>query len=432
MKGLGAVPSIFLPPLCVWAFLTGCSAPKSDTASASKKNIELTIRHSQLRGFEHGLSDLLEDFTREFPHVTVKSELVPWDGGEQYRLYAAGFGSKSDGFDVFAQDVVWISEFADKGWTLDLSDYFHQDDRNDFLIGTIEAATYKGRISAVPWYADAGLLYYRKDLLEKHGRPVPKTWGQMTEASKAILLRENEPGLSGFIWQGKQYEGLVCNAVEFLGSNGVRILDDQGRWGLEPRPRALKALDFMQALIYQHQISPMLVLEADEESSREVFQNGHAIFLRNWPYAISLFSRPGSPIRDKYGIAPLPHFEGQASVSSLGGWFLSVNRFSKHPAEAYELIARLTSAKVQKMLFEKVGYMPTRSALYEDAELLRSYPHLAALGGVFSRATARPKSPRYTQVSAVLQEEISKVLSQSKTPDQALTDMRRRMQPLLE
>jgi multiple sugar transport system substrate-binding protein len=313
-------------------------------------------------------------------------------------------------------DVIWVPEFARAGWLTDLSDLLGPGEEKAFFPGPIQAVTLSGRSYAIPWYIDAGVLYYRKDLLRKYGFPVPMTWAELVATAQKITRKE--PDLYGFIWQGKQYEGLVCNALEYIWSNGGDVFED-GQPVLNSTRNA-EALRFMRDLIVKYRITPELVTTAIEEPTRHLFGSGKALFMRNWPYAWNIFEKKGSAVRGKVGVAPLPSFPGNQTASTLGGWQLGVNRFTKHPEAAKKLVRFLTSPASQKALALSVGYKPTRKALYKDPDLLRHQPFMASLYTVFLQARPRPVTPYYMMISQVLQPEFSAVLAGIKSPEDAL------------
>jgi multiple sugar transport system substrate-binding protein len=280
---------------------------------------------------------------------------------------------------------------------------------------------------AVPWYIDAGLLYYRSDLLARYGLDVPRTWPDLVSAARFVT--EREPGIYGFVWQGRQYEGLVCNALEVVWSNGGEVLKD-GRCVIDGRENA-EALRFMRDLIARYGVTPPLVTTATEETTRHLFGAGRALFMRNWPYAWNVFQREGSAVKDKVGVAPLPSFPGHPSASTLGGWQLGVNRHSKRAGAAEKLVAFLTSPEAQKRLALTVGYKPSRISLYADAELRREQPFIAGLHTVFMKARPRPVTPYYMMITQVMQSEFSAAVSGIRAPEEALLSARRQIDHIL-
>jgi trehalose/maltose transport system substrate-binding protein len=388
----------------------------------------IVFKHGKIAGDPARLRKLLDRFERENPGIAVKDETLPASTDEQHQFYAINLDSHSADFDVFALDVIWVPEFARAGWLLDVSGLFGPGETDAFFPGPMRAVVENNGIYAVPWYIDAGVLYYRKDLLKKYGRAVPKTWNELVETAR--MITRNEKGLYGFIWQGKQYEGLVCNALEFIWGNGGAVLVD-GKPVLDS-PQNREALRFMRDLIVKYDVTPALVTTAIEEPTRRLFESGKALFLRNWPYAWNLFEEDGSGVKGKVGVAPLPSFPGGQSASTLGGWQLGVNRFTRHPEAAGKLVRFLTSPAVQKTLALTIGYKPTRRALYRDPDLVRQQPFMASLYGIFMKARPRPVTPYYMMITQVMQPAFSAAITGIETPAEALESAQKQSEHILE
>ncbi|MFH1604719.1 MAG: ABC transporter substrate-binding protein [Pseudomonadota bacterium] len=385
----------------------------------------IVFKHGKLFGDPAPLRALLDEFERAHPRIAVRDETLPAASDAQHQFYAISLQAKSPAFDVLAVDVIWVAEFAHAEWLHELT--LTPQERAAFFRGPIEAVTYRGQVYAVPWFVDAGLLYYRKDLLAKYGLHVPRTWDELVRTAQAVMARE--PGIAGFVWQGKQYEGLVCNALEYVWSNGGAVLSG-GRLALDT-PRNRQALAFMADLVHRYGVTPASVTTATEEPSRHVFGQGRALFLRNWPYAWRLFQDPSSRVYGKVGVTMLPHFEGSAAAPTLGGWQLALNRHSRHLEAGGELVRFLTSAPAQKRLALAYGFQPARTALYRDPELLRAQPFLATLEHAFAVARPRPVTPYYVRVSQVLQSELSAIVTGLKTPQAALAAAQRKLRAIL-
>jgi multiple sugar transport system substrate-binding protein len=337
-------------------------------------------------------------------------------------------GSRSSDFDVFSLDVIWAPEFARAGWLREVGGLLKPGEQQAFFPGPIEAVIFEKKLYAIPWYIDAGILYYRSDLLKKHRLQVPGTWQELVKTAQEIT--HDEPGIYGYIWQGKQYEGLVCNALEFIWSNGGDVFSG-GKPSLAG-PRNEEALAFMRDLIAKYRVTPPLVTTAIEEQTRQLFGSGRALFMRNWPYAWTIFNRPESAVRGKVGIAELPSFPGNKSVSALGGWQIGINRYSRNPEAAEKFLLFLTSTAAQKELALNVGYKPARRALYKDPDLLRQQPDMAALYPVFMKARPRPVTPYYMMITGVLQPEFSAAITGIKKPGAALASAEKQVAHILE
>lgn len=399
-----------------------CTGPTSSSEAAPT----LVLKHSKLFGDPTAFEQLLAKFESEHRGVHVRAETLPATSDEQHLFYATNLAGGAADFDVFALDVIWVAEFARAGWLRDLSHLLPDEEHGEFFAGPLEAVTWNGRVYALPWFVDAGVLYYRKDLLARYGLSAPDTWDELAEA--ALIVTAGESGMYGFVWQGKQYEGLVCNALEYLWSNGGDVLDD-GRLVLDSETNRA-ALAYMRDLVTSG-VTPAFVTTLTEEPAREIFGRGAAVFMRNWPYAYRLFEEPGSAVRGKVGVLALPRFAGQQSASTLGGWQLGVNRYSKHPLAAERLARYLTAPAAQKALALAYGYAPPRRSLYADADLLAAQPFLVDLRAIYEQARPRPVTPHYVRISQVLQSEISGVISGLETPQQALGDAAREIEALL-
>ncbi len=395
-----------LAALCLGALLAGCGPREVSTGHEV-----VVFRHPKLFGDPAALERLFAEFERE-SGIRVRSETLPSASDEQHLFYAINLQAGSREFDVFALDVIWVAEFARAGWLVDLTALVPDADREDLFPGPLAAVTWNRRIYALPWFVDAGLLYYRKDLLDKHGLAPPATWQALVDAARVVTGRE--PGLYGFVWQGKQYEGLVCNALEFVrGQGGDLPASDAAR------DASLRGLAFMRALVIDG-VAPPFVTTLTEEPARVIFGQGRALFLRNWPYAWQLLARDGSPVQGKIGVAALPHAPGQPAAATLGGWQLGVNVHSARPAAAARVAAFLASARAQKALALAYGYAPPRRSLYRDPALARAQPFLASLREIFETARPRPVSPHYVALSQVLQSELSGVLTGERAPAAAV------------
>ncbi len=257
-------------------------------------------------------------------------------------------------------------------------------------------------------------VIWRKDLLDRYRLPPPRTWDQMVVQAELITEEEkrlHNADFHGFSGQFKQYEGLVCNMMEYILSNGGHILNaDTGKSGLAEK-EAIDAVRFVRDNVIA-KIAPRGVLTYQEPESLDLFVQGKAVFHRNWPYAWGVSNNPErSRIAGKVGIAKLPLFEGNQSYSTLGGWHAGISSYSKNKDAAWTFIQFLTSEKIQKVIALKAGKAPTRTSLYNDADILKSYPHFKDMKDVFLTAYPRPRTALYPAVSNVLQRYFSRAIS---------------------
>lgn len=410
--------------LLSFALVSSCTRARETEKSST---VTIVFKHGKIAGDPAYFRKLLDRFEQENPGLKVRDETLPSSTDEQHQFYVINLEGRSSDFDILSMDVIWVPEFAKAGWLRDISRLIPEEERGEFFPGPVEAVTHEGRVYAVPWYIDAGLLYYRKDLLEKYGEPLPATWDDLVRTASRIT--QHEPDLYGFVWQGKQYEGLVCNVLEYFRGNGGDVL--RGREVVIDSPENVEALGFMRDLVVKYRVTPELVFTAIEEPTRHIFGNGKVLFMRNWPYAWNIFQKEGSAVRGRVGVAPLPSFAGHKSASTLGGWQLGINRYSRYPEAAEKLVSFLTSPETQKEVALNIGYKPTRKALYGDADLVREQPFIAGLHDLFMKARPRPVSPYYMMITQVMQPEFSAALSGIKTPEAALRSARTQIEHIM-
>jgi multiple sugar transport system substrate-binding protein len=404
-------------------FLTACA----DRPPAGR--INLVFKHAKILGPADPLPRLLAEFEARHPGIRVKSESLGWSTDEQHQLYVINLEGGSPGFDVMMLDVIWVSEFARAGWLLELTPFLAPGELAPHFPAAIATATHDGRVWAIPWIMNVGLLYYRRDLLARYAFRPPDTYEDLVQQVRHIRAAERDPRLDGFLWQGKQYEGLTVNVLENLWANDTELLGEDGTVFPEPH-RAEEVLAFLRRLI-ETGVSPSWVSAADEELTRRPFGDGHAIFLRSWPYAMDLFELPASRVRGNVGIAPLPrHAGGTRGAGATGGAHLGIHSRTQHPEAALALVRFLTSDAAQKAMADGVALNPTRMALYHDPDLVRGHPNLPVIQRLAASARPRPVTPYYLMLSTTLQPELSGALVGVKTPGQAIAQTRRRLEYL--
>jgi len=330
--------------------------------------------------------------------------------------------------DVFLMDIIWIPQFVRSDWLEILDDYLQRGSLQpvEFFERVIESVDrHDQRYFALPAFLDVGVLYYRGDLLQRHGFDgPPATWGDLLQQARRIQTAERarNANFHGFVWQGAQYEGLVCTFLEFVATHGGGILRNSAV-DLK-QPGNLAALGFMRDLIQNHRVSPLnTYTEMQEEEVRRTFQRGNALFERNWLYAWSLHQQPGSAVQGKLGLAPLPHAPGHAPAAALGGWHLGISKFSDAKQRAWKLVAYLLSREVQKKLLMTLGWYSCRKDVYTDPEVLQNVANVERLQQIVSQAVNRPALAYYDHVSRVIQRYVNDCLSGKLDPDRALDAM---------
>ena len=339
---------------------------------------------------------------------------MPSSTTDQFGQYKLWLAAGNTDIDVYMTDVIWAPQLADQFVDLTAA---AKDVAASHFASIIESQTVNGKLVAMPYFTDAPALYFRKDLLAKYKLEAPKTWDEMAASAKVVMDGEKNADLQGFVFQGNAYEGLTCNALEWVKSNGGgQIVEADGSISIN-NPKAAAALD--RAKSWVATIAPQGALAYQEEESRGVWQLGNSVFMRNWPYAFALGNGADSKVKDLFDVVPLPSGgEGGGSAATLGGWNLAVSKYSKNAEAATKLVMFLTSAETQKANALEQSHLPTIEAVYDDADVVAKQPVIVKWKSIFQNAVPRPSAPtkaKYNEVSSLFWSAVHDTLSGSGT-----------------
>ncbi|WP_200833940.1 ABC transporter substrate-binding protein [Tabrizicola flagellatus] len=344
---------------------------------------------------------------------TVTLVPMPASTTDQFGQYRLWLAAGATDIDLYQTDVIWAPQLADH--FVDLTEAA-KDLIPQHFPSIIESQTVNGKLVALPIFTDAPALYYRTDLLEKHGKTPPKTWAELAETAKFIQDAERAEGakdLWGFVWQGNAYEGLTCNALEWIKSyGGGQIVEPDGTISVN-NENAVAALEMAKSWVGT--ISPDGVLAYQEEEARGVWQTGNAVFMRNWPYAYGLGNGDDSAVKGKFAVTTLPvGKEGDSSAATLGGWNVAVSKYSTKQEAAISLALYLAGPEAQKQRAIAESNLPTIIALYDDPDIAAAQPIIPQWKDVFLNAVPRPSAPtlgKYNEVSAKFWSAVHNTLS---------------------
>jgi multiple sugar transport system substrate-binding protein len=414
-----------LPALAACALL-GAAACARPAATQPPGPVRIVLKRQPLFGDPAPFAAVLERFRRDNPGIALEDEALPGGSDAARQFFLTALEGKADDFDVLGIDVIWTPEFARAGWIADLSVAFPPERlRREFLPAAAEAVVLDGKSWAVPWYLDVGLLYYRTDLVPR----APRTYDELERFARAAQARA--PALAGLLWQGRQYEGLSCNAFEAIwgheggaasrsGDAASQRSGDAATLRMDT-PAARAGLEWLRSTIASG-LSPRSVASASEEETRRVFQDGRAVFLRNWPYVWAEVQREGSAVRGKVAWTTLPTTSGAPGAGALGGWQLAINAHSPRwrRAAAERLVAHLTSLDSAVALALAYSRNPARRDAYDDPRVRSGAPFIAALLPAALAARPRPVSPIYDLAADALQGELSAAIIGLRSPAEAL------------
>lgn len=386
-----------LPLMLAVLLAAGCAATGEEGGGDTGTSGTGPITFATGRDTTAYLQPLLDRWNQAHPAEKVTLLELPEVADEQRAQMVANLQAQSSRYDVLGLDVVWTAEFAENGWIIPLERGLFPLDR--FLPPVVETAVYKGKLWAVPYTSNAGLLYYRTDLVKKP----PRTWAELRDQSREITKKHNIEGYAG---QFLAYEGLTVNFSEAVQSAGGQILGHDGtEVTLDPAKGAI-ALDFLMRGLREGWI-PKESLSFKEEESRLAFQDGRLVFARNWPHA---YGPAKARLGDKLGVTRLPGLDGPGS-STLGGANLAISAFSKHQHTAQEFIRYFTSLENERRVLTEGSFPPVWTELYDDPDLIKRFPYLPVLKESILAAKARPVSANYNQLSLVIASSVAKALS---------------------
>jgi multiple sugar transport system substrate-binding protein len=440
-----AVGAIFVLALIGGIVALGNRGQQGGGGEGAVQELTVSVNFDPLRpGSSENMQDLVEKFNKKYKdQYAVNLRKMPSDSGQYFKELKTEFQRGSDGIDVIGGDVTWPAELAENHWIDDLSDRFPESEQQKFLRAPIQANTYEDKIWGVPWYTDAGMLYYRKDLLKKSGfSSPPEDWGNDKTSSKNTLTRmtgevqldqqaqgEEYPG---FVFQGANYEGGVVNALEYIYSYGGHVLDpnDPSKVVIDSYESAF-GFEREYAMVWGD-VAPKEVATYREKESAEQFLIGNAVFCRNWSYMYDLAETDDDYIsKDQIGIAPLPAGDAD-SVSGLGGQNFYISAYSDEKGAAWKFIKFATSAEQQKSGAIEAGLLPTRRELYEDQELLDKVPVMDLGKEAIWNAEPPLVSPYYSEMWPVMAEQFNAALKRGEGSVEAINALQTKLTKIVK
>jgi multiple sugar transport system substrate-binding protein len=412
-KGVAAVAVVGAGVLL--AACGGGSSGGGSTGSSSAAAARGPITYVQGKDNSNVVRPLIAKWNAAHPNETITFKEQSDQADQQHDDLVQHFQAKDANYDVVDVDVVWTAEFAAKGWLQPLKDQFALDTK-DLLPATVKTATYNNTLYAAPQSSDGGILYYRKDLV----KTAPTTWEQMM--SDCSIAKKNNMGC--YAGQFAKYEGLTVNAAEAINTNGGKFVGDDGKTPAVDSPEAKAGLQRLVDAFKNGNIPPEAIT-FQEEQSRQAFEAGKLLFLRNWPYVYGLAkSDASSKVKTTFGIAPLPGAGSTVpGVSSLGGHNAAISQYSAHKATALDFLKFMVSPETQKFYATQGSLAPVIGELYKDPALTAKLPYLPVLLKSIEAAAPRPVTPFYPAVTTAIQDNSYQALKGSKSVDQALKDM---------
>jgi multiple sugar transport system substrate-binding protein len=355
--------------------------------------------------------------------VAVDLPFDKFSTNERKELLARSLRSRSDKLDVFAVDLIWVRRFA--RWCEPLDRYIDRETRDRIIPVALRSCIYDTSLVSMPLYIDIGMMYYRKDIIDRlpDGAQVEEELQRSMSWPDFRRLRDRL-GLEGkqyYVFQADDYEGLVCNYLELVaGIDSGAVAVDHIDLGSEA---ARAALRMMVDLVHADGISPPSVTEFDENLSYSYMLEHDAVFVRGWPNFVENFMKT-YPDRGKLAAirkAALPHFPTHMPTSVLGGWNLMLSKQSTRKAEAVEFIRFAASKEAEQIMYEAEGFLPVNREMYRDTAYMSAHPDLAYYYTLLERGFDRPAIVDYTRISDILSHYIHRAIRKELTVDEALS-----------
>jgi multiple sugar transport system substrate-binding protein len=371
---------------------------------------------------------IYDEFQAKNPGVKVEMELGGATSELQRQYLSTVLNAKDSAIDIYLIDIVNPAQYYAAGWLEPLDAYVGKpaDVMKPYLPAYATSNVIDGKVAAMPGFADSMFMYYRKDLLDKHGVKEPKTWDELAAAASKIQKAEGNANLQGLSIQGAPIEGAVCTFLLPYWSQGKEFNDASGKLTLD-RSAAVKGLKQWLSMVDQGVIKRN-VAEVKTADTVNEFKAGQVVFAINWGFAWDRFKDDAdSAVKGKVGVMPLPAMAGGKSATCVGGWQWAVSAFSKNKATAAKLVQHMSSPEASKFLAAEGSLLPTYQGIYTDADVVKAAPWFKDAANVVIAGKSRPQSKDYGQVSDVIRTTTSAVLARTKTPEEGVAEIEARL-----
>jgi multiple sugar transport system substrate-binding protein len=375
---------------------------------------------------------LFDQYSAKNPGVKVEIETGGATSELQRQYLSTVLNAKDSAIDIYMIDIVNPAQYFGAGWLEPLNQYVGEPAQvlKPYLPVYGTSNVVDGKLAAMPAFADSMFMYYRRDLLDKHGVKEPKTWDELAAAAKKIQQAEANPNLQGLSIQGAPIEGAVCTFLLPYWGQGKEFNDATGKMTLD-KGAAVKGLNQWLGMVEQGVIKKN-VAEVKTPDTVNEFKAGQVVFAVNWGFAWDRFKDDAdSQVKGKVGVMPLPAMAGGRSATCVGGWQWAVSAFSKNKAEAAKLVKFMASPESSKFLAVEGSLLPTYQSVYTDADVVKQVPWFKDAASVVTAGKSRPMSKDYGQVSDTIRTTTSAVLAGTKKPEEGVDEIETKLRRVM-
>lgn len=402
--------------------------------------VSVSVTAQNIRVFSGGASqrpDLMRKLFDEFEKKNPGSKIDMETGGatsEAQRQYLSTvLNAKDSAIDLYMIDIVNPMQYARAGWLEPLDAYLGAEAgtlMKNYLPAYASADVVDGKIVALPAFADAQFLYYRKDLFEKYGVKSPATWDDLAVGLKKILDGEKNAAMNGVATTGAAIEGAVCSFLKPYWSQGKDFNDASGRMTLD-KAAAQKGVEMWLSLV-DRGVMQKNIGEVKPADMNNAFKAGNLVAMVNWGFAWDILqTQADSTVKGKVGVLPLPAMTGGKSATCIGGWQWAVSAFSKNKAAAAKLARFMSSPESAKFLAIEGSLLPVFPQTYSDADVLKKLPHYRDALPVVQAARGRPMSDRYGEVSDAIRTTTNAMLARTVKPADGVAEIENKLRRVM-
>lgn len=387
---------------------------QATTAPAEGVTIRMLVRPDE--------GNVVTDYAAKFEQETgikVAVDFVSWADitNKTLTTLAAGGG----GYDIVFMPSADAPKLAAGGWFEPINDMIPESERANWLESVVNFYTFDGNLLAMPWYSGGAHMAYNKDILAAAGVDPAKivTWDDFMNACKTIA--EAKAAEYCFTPSAKHPGDFYYNSGTMIFSRGGKFFDETGAPVFQNGTAALDTFQMIADGVANGYFNKAGAAMDDYETLI-AFGTGKTAFLLDSTWAATQANRNKdlSTIVDKVGYILVPGSGDVRSNSFLYAGGLGILKTSEHKEEAKKFVAYLTSEAAQKDHAIKGSNMPTRVALFSDADIVAAWPGFAELAaqlgyGDFVPAVSFLDEFRTSEATAV-----QEVMNGTKTPQEAV------------
>jgi len=395
-------------------------------------NTLLRIAVREFSDFENALAEQIALYRTLHPDVAFEAKAL-----DLHKLHAELFekaGLRSGTWDIGYISTDWLAEAVDEETLEELSPYLQRKPVPDWPQGwassLVEPLYFDEKLYTLPWHDGPECLMYRRDLFEdaseqeafrrRYGYELapPTTWSQFTDIAR--FFTRPAQGLYGTVFAAfpDGHNTLYDFALQ-LWSRGGDLnapLDST---------EAVAALDFYRETIRDASQSYPGAEKLDSTRSGDVFLSGAVAMMVNWFGFAARCDRPGSPLRGKVAIAPIPADPGKPAISLSVFWTLGIGSGSKHKQAAYDFLHFLTQPALDKKMVRH-GTVGVRLSTWRDADVREHAPVYTKIEEISLSARRLPRSRALPAFAAILNDVATAALATGEPSVEILRKAQRR------